>query len=162
MSGTPMKLILTQEVTGLGTPGDVVEVAGGYGRNYLVPRGLAMRWTRGAEKQIELIKRARSAREIRGLDDARAAAGRLRRPQGGPQARARGGRRQAVRLRVALRHRGGGQGRGRPRAGPPPDRDQEPDQDRRRAPGDGQAAPRGDRHDGRRGRRRLGPGPYAR
>jgi large subunit ribosomal protein L9 len=77
MSGTPMKLILTQEVTGLGGPGDVVEVAGGYGRNYLVPRGLAMRWTRGAQKQIELIKRARSAREIRGLDDARDAAGRL-------------------------------------------------------------------------------------
>jgi large subunit ribosomal protein L9 len=77
MSGTPMKLILTQEVTGLGGPGDVVEVAGGYGRNYLVPRGLAMRWTRGAEKQIELIQRARSAREIRGLDDARDAASRL-------------------------------------------------------------------------------------
>jgi large subunit ribosomal protein L9 len=77
MSGTPMKLILTQEVTGLGAPGDVVEVAGGYGRNYLVPRGLAMRWTRSAEKQIELIKRARSAREIRGLGDARDTAGRL-------------------------------------------------------------------------------------
>jgi large subunit ribosomal protein L9 len=72
-----MKLILTQEVSGLGAPGDVVEVAGGYGRNYLVPRGLAMRWTRGAEKQIELIQRARSAREIRGLGDARDAAGRL-------------------------------------------------------------------------------------
>ena len=66
-----MKLILTQEVTGLGGPGDVVEVAGGYGRNYLIPRRLAMHWTRGAEKQIDLIKRARSAREIRGLDDAR-------------------------------------------------------------------------------------------
>jgi len=77
MSGTPMKLILTQEVSGLGAPGDVVEVAGGYGRNYLVPRGLAMRWTRGAEKQIELIKRARSVREIRGVDDAREAASRL-------------------------------------------------------------------------------------
>ncbi len=77
MSGTPMKLILTQEVTGLGAPGDVVEVAGGYGRNYLVPRGLAMRWTRGAEKQKELIQRSRSVREIRGLDDARDAASRL-------------------------------------------------------------------------------------
>jgi large subunit ribosomal protein L9 len=77
MSGTPMKLILTQEVSGLGAPGDVVEVAGGYGRNYLVPRGLAMRWSRGAEKQIELIKRARSVREIRGGDDAREAASRL-------------------------------------------------------------------------------------
>jgi large subunit ribosomal protein L9 len=78
MSGSPMKLILTQEVTGLGSPGDVVEVAGGYGRNYLVPRGFAMRWTRGAEKQIELIKRARSAREIRSVDDAKAAAEKLR------------------------------------------------------------------------------------
>ena len=77
MSGSPMKLILTQEVSGLGAPGEVVEVAGGYGRNYLVPRGLAMRWTRGAEKQIELIKRARSAREIKGADDAKAAAGQL-------------------------------------------------------------------------------------
>jgi large subunit ribosomal protein L9 len=75
--GTPMKLILTNEVTGLGAPGDVVEVAGGYGRNYLVPRGLAMPWTRGAEKQIELIKRARAARDIRGLDDAKEAAKRL-------------------------------------------------------------------------------------
>jgi large subunit ribosomal protein L9 len=77
MSRTPMKLILTQEVTGLGAPGDVVEVAGGYGRNYLVPRGLAMRWTRGAEKQVGLIKRARSARDIRGLDDARETAAKL-------------------------------------------------------------------------------------
>jgi len=66
-----MKLILTQEVTGLGTPGDVVEVAPGYGRNYLIPRGFAMHWTRGAQKQIELIKRARSVREIRGADDAK-------------------------------------------------------------------------------------------
>jgi large subunit ribosomal protein L9 len=72
-----MKLILTNEVTGLGEPGDVVEVKGGYGRNYLIPRGLAMRWTRGAEKQIDLIRRARSARAIRSQDDARAAAGNL-------------------------------------------------------------------------------------
>jgi large subunit ribosomal protein L9 len=77
MSGTPMKLILTQEVSGLGAPGDVVEVAPGYGRNYLVPRGLAMQWTRGAQKQIDLITRARGAREIRSLDDAKAAATRL-------------------------------------------------------------------------------------
>jgi large subunit ribosomal protein L9 len=77
MSRTPMKLILTQEVTGLGSPGDVVEVAGGYGRNYLIPRKLAMQWTRGAEKQIDSIKRARSVREIRGLSDAKQAAGEL-------------------------------------------------------------------------------------
>ncbi len=74
MSGKPMKLILTQEVTGLGAPGDVVEVKAGYGRNYLVPRSLAMPWTRGSEQQIEMIKRARAAREIRSLDDAREAA----------------------------------------------------------------------------------------
>jgi large subunit ribosomal protein L9 len=66
-----MKIILTQEVTGLGTPGDIVEVKGGYGRNYLLPQGFAIPWTKGAEKQITLIKRARSAREIRDLDHAR-------------------------------------------------------------------------------------------
>src|SRR4029453_5716686 len=48
-----MKLILTQEVTGLGTPGDVVEVRDGYGRNYLVPRGFPVAWTKGGEKQVE-------------------------------------------------------------------------------------------------------------
>jgi large subunit ribosomal protein L9 len=72
-----MKLILTQEVGGLGAPGDVVDVAAGYGRNYLLPRGFAMQWTRGAEKQVELIKRARQAREIRTLEDAQDVAGRL-------------------------------------------------------------------------------------
>jgi large subunit ribosomal protein L9 len=77
MSGKPMKLILIQEVTGLGTPGDVVEVKAGYGRNYLVPRQLAMPWTRGSEKQIDMIKRGRAAREIRSLDDAKDAAARL-------------------------------------------------------------------------------------
>jgi large subunit ribosomal protein L9 len=74
-----MKLILTQEVTGLGAPGDVVDVAPGYGRNYLIPRGLAMLWTRGGEKQVEQIKRARAVREIRTLEEAQAAAGRLER-----------------------------------------------------------------------------------
>ena len=79
MSRTPMKLILTQEVSGLGAPGDVVDVAAGYGRNYLIPRGFAIHWTRGAEKQVDLIKRARSVREIRTLEDAQAAAGQLQR-----------------------------------------------------------------------------------
>ena len=74
---TTMKLILTQEVTGLGAPGDVVEVAAGYGRNYLIPRGFAIRWTRGGEKQVEQIKRARAVREIRTLEEAQAAAGQL-------------------------------------------------------------------------------------
>ena len=65
-----MKIILTQEVSGLGTPGDVIEVKDGYGRNYLLPQGFAIPWTKGAEKQIALIKRARSAREIRDLGHA--------------------------------------------------------------------------------------------
>jgi large subunit ribosomal protein L9 len=65
-----MKLIMTQELTGVGTPGDVIEVRDGYGRNYLLPQGFAIPWTKGAEKQIALIKRARSAREIRDLGDA--------------------------------------------------------------------------------------------
>ncbi|MEW9555689.1 50S ribosomal protein L9 [Nonomuraea sp. NPDC050783] len=72
-----MKLILTNEVSGLGAPGDVVEVKDGYGRNYLIPRGYAMRWTRGAEKQIETIRKARDAREIRDLGTAKEVAGQL-------------------------------------------------------------------------------------
>ncbi len=59
-----MKLILTHEVSGLGTPGDVVEVKDGYGRNYLLPRGLATAWTKGGEKQVASIRKARQAREI--------------------------------------------------------------------------------------------------
>jgi large subunit ribosomal protein L9 len=65
-----MKLILTAPVDKLGLAGDVVEVKDGYGRNFLVPRGLAMAWTKGAEKQIAGIKRARDAKEIRGVDHA--------------------------------------------------------------------------------------------
>ena len=65
-----MKLILTQEVTGLGAAGDVVEVKDGYGRNYLVPRGLGIRWSRGGEKTIESIKTARASRAVRDQDHA--------------------------------------------------------------------------------------------
>src|SRR3569623_1004730 len=65
-----MKLILTQEVAGLGSPGDVVEVKDGYGRNFLVPRGYAMAWTNGGEKQVATIKRARDARNVRDLGQA--------------------------------------------------------------------------------------------
>ena len=67
-----MKLILTQDVNGLGAPGDVVEVKDGYGRNFLLPRGLATAWTKGGEKQVAQIKRAREVREVRDLDDAAA------------------------------------------------------------------------------------------
>ena len=72
-----MKLILTQEVAGLGGPGDVVEVKDGYGRNYLVPRGVAIRWTRGAEKTVESIKNARTARAVRDHDSAETIKARL-------------------------------------------------------------------------------------
>jgi len=66
------KLILTHEVTGLGEPGDIVEVKDGYARNYLVPRKLATPWSKGAESEITAIRKARKAREIASLDDAKA------------------------------------------------------------------------------------------
>jgi large subunit ribosomal protein L9 len=65
-----MKLILTQEVTGLGSAGDVVEVKDGYGRNYLIPRGFGIRWTRGGEKTIESITKSRDARAVRDAEHA--------------------------------------------------------------------------------------------
>jgi large subunit ribosomal protein L9 len=73
-----MKLILTQQVAGLGAPGDVVEVKDGYGRNYLVPRGFAIQWSKGAEKQITVIKKARAAREIATLEQAKEVADSLK------------------------------------------------------------------------------------
>ncbi|HTR69157.1 MAG TPA: 50S ribosomal protein L9 [Mycobacteriales bacterium] len=72
-----MKLILTQDVRGLGEVGDVVEVKDGYGRNYLVPRGLAMRWTRGGESQVAALRRGRAVREVRDLGEAKAIADQL-------------------------------------------------------------------------------------
>ncbi|AMY21187.1 50S ribosomal protein L9 [Rhodococcus kroppenstedtii] len=65
-----MKLILTADVDNLGAPGDTVEVKDGYGRNYLLPRGLAIVATRGAQKQVDGIRRAQEARAVRGLDHA--------------------------------------------------------------------------------------------
>jgi large subunit ribosomal protein L9 len=64
------KLILTHEVTGLGAPGDVVDVKNGFARNYLIPQGFAVAWTRGGEKQITSIKAARAAREHATLEEA--------------------------------------------------------------------------------------------
>jgi large subunit ribosomal protein L9 len=65
-----LKLILTHEVTGLGAPGDVIDVKNGYARNFLVPQGLAVQWTRGGEKQVESIKAARVAREHATIEEA--------------------------------------------------------------------------------------------
>lgn len=72
-----MKLILTREVDGLGAPGEIVEVADGYGRNYLMPQGLAIAWSRGGEKQITSIRRAREVRQVRDLGHANEIAGQL-------------------------------------------------------------------------------------
>lgn len=66
-----MKLILTADVDKLGVAGDIVEVKNGYGRNFLLPRGLAIVATRGAEKQVEGIKRAQEARAVRDLEHAK-------------------------------------------------------------------------------------------
>ncbi|GAB3957616.1 50S ribosomal protein L9 [Actinoallomurus acanthiterrae] len=88
-----MKLILTQQVSGLGAPGEVVEVKDGYGRNYLIPRGFAIQWTRGAEKQIDSIRKARVAREIASVEQAEAIRGELEK------------------LKVRLRTRAGDSGR---------------------------------------------------
>ena len=66
------KLILTNEVSGVGSAGDVVEVKDGYARNYLVPQGLAVVWSRGGEKQVEQIRAARTARELATLEEAQA------------------------------------------------------------------------------------------
>ena len=65
-----MKIILTNEVSGLGVAGDVVEVKDGYARNYLVPRGFALRWTKGGEKDVEQIRRARKIHEIQTIEQA--------------------------------------------------------------------------------------------
>jgi large subunit ribosomal protein L9 len=86
-----MKLILTQEVSGLGAPGDVVEVKDGYGRNYLLPRGFAMTWSRGGERQIESIRKARAARQIASIEQAEAVRGDLEKLKVRLQTRAGGG-----------------------------------------------------------------------
>lgn len=65
-----MKIVLTQEVRSLGSPGEVVEVADGYARNYLIPRGLAMRATKGTLKQVDVIRRTRELRGVRDLEQA--------------------------------------------------------------------------------------------
>ncbi|EFL01195.1 ribosomal protein L9 [Streptomyces sp. SPB78] len=65
-----MKIILTNEVSGLGGPGEVVDVKDGYARNYLVPRGFAIRWTKGGEKDVAQIRRARKIHEIATIEQA--------------------------------------------------------------------------------------------
>lgn len=73
-----MKIILTHEVANLGSAGDVVEVKGGYARNYLLPQGFAIAWTKGGQKEVDVIRRGRKAREIRDLDQATTVAEKLK------------------------------------------------------------------------------------
>ena len=65
-----MKLILTAEVDHLGVAGDTVEVKDGYGRNFLLPRGLAIVAIRGAQRQADEIRRARETKTVRDLEHA--------------------------------------------------------------------------------------------
>lgn len=65
------KIILTTDVANLGGPGDIVEVKDGYARNYLLPRGYAIQATKGAEKNVQTIRRTQEARRIRDLDHAK-------------------------------------------------------------------------------------------
>ena len=69
-----MKIVLRDDVDNLGRKGDVVDVADGYARNYLVPRGLAMKATKGVVQQAEAMRRNRAAREVRDREAAQAAA----------------------------------------------------------------------------------------
>jgi large subunit ribosomal protein L9 len=69
-----MKIILQKPVENLGDPGDVVDVADGYARNYLVPRGLALKATSGNQKQADAMRRNRDARETREREAAQALA----------------------------------------------------------------------------------------
>jgi large subunit ribosomal protein L9 len=72
-----MKLILTHEVTNLGAPGDIVDVKDGYGRNFLLPRNFAIRWSKGAAKQVDSIKAARDAHAVHDLEEAKSIKGNL-------------------------------------------------------------------------------------
>ncbi len=83
-----MKIILTHEVHGLGSAGDVADVKDGYARNYLFPRGLATAWTKGGQKQVDSITKARETRAVKSLDDAKSLKGQLEATKVNLQARA--------------------------------------------------------------------------
>jgi large subunit ribosomal protein L9 len=72
-----MKVILQKPVDKLGNPGDVAEVADGYARNYLIPRGMAVKAEKGALKQVDTLKRAHSARLSKQKGEYEAIASRL-------------------------------------------------------------------------------------
>jgi large subunit ribosomal protein L9 len=69
-----MKVVLRADVDNLGKKGDLVDVADGYARNYLVPRGLALRANAGVQKQADAMRRNRNARDLREREDAQSLA----------------------------------------------------------------------------------------
>ena len=72
-----MKVVLQQSVEKLGDPGDIVEVADGYARNYLVPRGLAVQATKGMVRHVESLQRSHASKTDKQRSEARAVADRL-------------------------------------------------------------------------------------
>ncbi|MGZ5291549.1 MAG: 50S ribosomal protein L9 [Actinomycetota bacterium] len=72
-----MKIILQKPVDKLGAPGDIVEVADGYARNYLMPRGMAVKATRGGVKHVGSLKRAHTTRTNKAKAEAEQLASRL-------------------------------------------------------------------------------------
>ena len=72
-----MKIILQKPVDKLGAPGDIVEVADGYARNYLMPRGMAVKATRGGVKHVDSLKRAHTSRTNKAKSEAEQLASRL-------------------------------------------------------------------------------------
>ena len=72
-----MKVVLREDVENLGQKGDLLEVSDGYARNFLVPRGLALKATKGIIKQAEGMRRSREAREARDRGTAEEVAARL-------------------------------------------------------------------------------------
>ena len=65
-----MKVILRSNVEGVGSTGDVVDVANGYAQNFLMPKGLAMRATQGAANQAEAMQRSQELRDVKEQADA--------------------------------------------------------------------------------------------
>ena len=72
-----MKIVLRDDVENVGRKGDLIEVTDGFARNYLVPRGLAMKATKGVVRQADAMRRSREAREARDRESAQAHADQL-------------------------------------------------------------------------------------
>ncbi|CEO87788.1 50S ribosomal protein L9 [Syntrophaceticus schinkii] len=73
-----MKVVLREDVKKLGKKGDIVNVADGYGRNYLIPRGLAVPASKGVLKNVSLIQEGRAKKDARQEQAAQELAARLK------------------------------------------------------------------------------------